>query len=150
MNELRAMYVIEAGEEVAINYMAMAEEGSDVREVRQEYLARLYGFECTCGACSLQVAVWSTDPPQGAELAADEAAREEVKELQARGAALWLRHEVSPALPTAAQLLLVLLFLAGASTIHGKLSYTLDILEVCQAATPDQVIAIISVSISQP
>jgi len=118
VNELRAMYVIEAGEEVAINYMAMAEEGSDVREVRQEYLARLYGFECTCGACSLQ----------DAELAADEAAREEVKELQARGAALWLRHE----------LLLVLLFLAGASTIHGKLSYTLDILEVCQAATPDQ------------
>ena len=56
-NELRATYVIEAGDEVTINYMAMAEEGSDVREVRQEYLARLYGFECTCGACSLQVAV---------------------------------------------------------------------------------------------
>ena len=37
-----------------------------------------------------------------------------------------------------------------ASTIHGKLSYTLDILEVCRAATPDQVIAIISVAIRQP
>ena len=54
-NELRATYVIEAGDEVTINYMAMAEEGSDVREVRQEYLRRLYGFQCTCKACTLQV-----------------------------------------------------------------------------------------------
>merc|ERR1712059_236438 len=40
MNELRAMYVIEAGDEVVINYLAMAEEGLDVREVRQDYLRR--------------------------------------------------------------------------------------------------------------
>ena len=49
------MYIIEAGEEVTLNYMAMAEEGSEVREVRQEYLRRLYGFQCTCKACTLQV-----------------------------------------------------------------------------------------------
>jgi len=54
VNELRAMYVIEAGEEVTINYLPMAEEGGEVREVRQKYLRTSYGFQCTCRACTLQ------------------------------------------------------------------------------------------------
>ena len=55
MIELRAMYVIEAGEEVTINYMSMVEEGSEVRRVRQRYLSRWYGFHCSCATCSRQV-----------------------------------------------------------------------------------------------
>jgi len=114
-NELRATYVIEAGDEVTINYMAMAEEGSDVREVRQEYLRRLYGFQCTCKACTLQ----------DLELEADDEVREELKELQARGSHNWTQPEV-------------LGFLAGASKIQGKLSFIMDTMEECWAVASDQ------------
>ena len=52
---LVVIYVIEAGDEICINYMPMEDEGCDNREVRQEYLRRYYGFQCCCKACTLQV-----------------------------------------------------------------------------------------------
>ena len=38
VQHLRAIYVVEEGEEVEINYMLMSEEGCQRREGRQEYL----------------------------------------------------------------------------------------------------------------
>ena len=52
---LVVIYVIEAGDEICINYMSMDEEGCDTKEVRQEFLRRFYGFMCCCKACTLQV-----------------------------------------------------------------------------------------------
>ena len=52
---LVVIYVIEAGEEISINYMPMEDEGTDTKEVRQEFLRRFYGFQCCCKACTLQV-----------------------------------------------------------------------------------------------
>jgi len=115
VNELRASYMIEAGEEVTINYMTPAEEGSDVRRVRQEYLERFYCFQCTCQACNLQ----------GTELEADEEVREEMKELQARGAQNWTQPEV-------------LHFLDGASKTQGTLLFVMCTMEQCWAAALDQ------------
>jgi hypothetical protein len=48
-------YVINEGEEITISYMSMAEEGSETKETRQDYLRRWYGFQCTCRACTIQV-----------------------------------------------------------------------------------------------
>jgi len=115
VNELRAMYVIEAGEEVNINYLPMAEEGGEVREVRQKYLRTSYGFQCTCRACTLQ----------GPELDNEEELREKLKELQARGAHNWAAEEVSE-------------YLEGIGALQGKLSHILDILNDCFQASDDQ------------
>ena len=52
---LVVIYVIEAGDEICINYMSMEDEGCDTKEVRQEFLRRFYGFMCCCQACTLQV-----------------------------------------------------------------------------------------------
>ena len=52
---LVVIYVIEAGEEININYLPMEDEGTDTKEVRQEFLRRFYGFQCCCKACTLQV-----------------------------------------------------------------------------------------------
>ena len=41
MQHLRAIYVVEEGEEVEINYMLMSEEGCQRREARQDYLRLL-------------------------------------------------------------------------------------------------------------
>jgi len=35
--------------------MPVADEGSDLREVRQDYLREWYGFQCACAECTLQV-----------------------------------------------------------------------------------------------
>jgi len=115
VNELRAMYVIEPGEEVNINYLPMAEEGGEVREVRQKYLRTSYGFQCTCRACTLQ----------GPELANEEELREKLKELQARGAHNWAAEEVSE-------------YLEGIGTLQGKLSHILDVLNDCFQGSDDQ------------
>jgi len=115
VNELRAMYVIEAGEEVTINYLPMAEEGGEVREVRQKYLRKSYGFQCTCRACTLQ----------GPELANEEELREKLKQLQARGAQNWMPEEASE-------------YLEGIGTLQGKLSHILDVLHNCFHGSDDQ------------
>jgi len=115
VQELRAMYVIEPGEEVNINYLPMAEEGGEVREVRQKYLRTSYGFQCTCRACTLQ----------GSELANEEELREKLKELQARGAHNWAAEEVSE-------------YLEGIGTLQGKLSHILDVLNDCFQGSDDQ------------
>ena len=52
---LVAMYIIDVGEEICINYMPMLDEGTDTRDVRQSYLRKWYGFQCCCKACTLQV-----------------------------------------------------------------------------------------------
>jgi len=115
VNELRAMYVIEAGEEVTINYLPMAEEGGEVREVRQRYLRTCYGFHCTCRACTLQ----------GPELANEEELREKLKELQARGAQNWAAEEVCE-------------YLEGIGKLQGKLSHILNVLNDCFQGSDDQ------------
>lgn len=75
MQRLIANYIIKPGEEITINYMAMGEEGSDVKDTRQAYLRRTYGFHCTCRACTLQ----------DNELLEEEMLRESIKEFQAVG-----------------------------------------------------------------
>jgi len=72
---LVSLCIIEEGEEITISYMAAADEGSDIRSKRQQYLRNLYGFQCSCLACSLQ----------GEALEHNDAVREEIKELQACG-----------------------------------------------------------------
>lgn len=116
VNELRTMYVIEAGEEICINYLAMSEEACDVRDVRREYLRRYYGFQCVCRACTLE----------DNELEEEEILRETLKELQVKGADTWSPEEVT-------------VFLAGAYSIQGKLSYIHTILETSFNASEDQV-----------
>lgn len=97
-------YVINKGEEITINYMSMAEEGSDTKETRQTYLRRDYGFQCTCKACTLQ----------DQELLDDESVRETVKELQAAGT-----DNLDPAELES--------LISKAYQIQGKLSYILDL-----------------------
>lgn len=75
LQHLTANYIIMPGEEITISYMAMAEEGSETKEIRQKYLRKLYSFQCTCRTCTLQ----------DKELEDDEALRESIKELQAAG-----------------------------------------------------------------
>lgn len=69
---LVTMYVIEAGQEVNINYMAMTDEGTESRDIRQAFLRKWYGFQCLCTACTLQ----------DDKLVHDDALRETIKELQ--------------------------------------------------------------------
>lgn len=117
VNELRAMYVVEPGEEIMINYLAMAEEGCDVREVRRDYLRRFYGFQCTCRACTLQ----------GKALEDEEALRENLKELQALGTLMWTPEEVA-------------VFVSGMYKIQGKLSNILELMKTCFNASDDQML----------
>lgn len=113
--ELRAMYVIEAGEEVNINYLAMSEEGTEGRDVRREYLRRYYGFQCTCIACTME----------DDELAVEEELREEIKQLQIRGADFWTPDEVSS-------------FFDAMFKIQGKLSHMLTAIAIVCDATTNQ------------
>jgi len=106
-------YIIMEGEEITINYMSMAEEGSDTKETRQSYLRRLYGFQCTCPACTLQET----------ELADDEHARENVKELQAAGEDNLDRVELENLISKVYQ-------------IQGKHSYILELFEFLYRSAP--------------
>jgi len=72
---LVANYIIEEGEEITINYMSMAEEGTDNRMTRNRYLLTYYSFRCTCMECTLQ----------DSELAENDVLREEMKELMSVG-----------------------------------------------------------------
>ena len=100
-------YVINKGEEITINYMSMAEEGSDTKETRQFYLRRDYGFQCTCKACTLQ----------DQELLDDESVRETIKELQAAGT-----DKLDPAELES--------LISKAYHIQGKHSYILDLFQI--------------------
>jgi len=103
---LVVIYVIEAGEEISINYMPMEDEGTDTKEVRQEFLRRFYGFQCCCKACTLQ----------DEELKQDDLVRETIKELQAVD-----RDQLDVAELEE--------FLKLIYRIHGKLSYALTIVD---------------------
>jgi len=106
-------YMIMEGEEITINYMSMVEEGSDTKETRQSYLRRLYGFQCTCRACTLQ----------GPELAEDEHVRENVKELQAAG-----EENLDPAE--------IENLISKVYQIQGKHSYILDLFQMLYRSAP--------------
>jgi len=106
--QLRAMYVIQQGEEVNINYMEMEGEGGDIRDVRQEYLRRCYGFQCMCECCTLQ----------DEELVTDELLRRSLKEIQRKGVETCTMEEVDT-------------FIAGMYAIQAKLSYICSIVEQC-------------------
>jgi len=69
---LVTMYVIEAGEEICINYMAMTGEATEVADVRQAYLRKWYGFQCCCKVCTLKDDALQNDTD----------IRENIKELQ--------------------------------------------------------------------
>jgi len=116
VNELRTMYVIEAGQEICINYLPMAEEACDVRDVRREYLRKFYGFHCVCRACTLE----------DKELAEEENLRESIKELQALGVESLSPEEV-------------VVLLDGLYTIQGKLSYIHFVFETSYHDSQDQV-----------
>jgi len=103
---LVVIYVIEAGDEICINYMPMEDEGCDNREVRQEYLRRYYGFQCCCKACTLQ----------DEELKQDDLVRETIKELQSVDRDKLDISELEE-------------FLKLTYQIHGKLSFALTIFE---------------------
>lgn len=99
-------YMIKEGEEITINYMSQAEEGSDTKETRQAYLRTSYGFQCTCKACTLQ----------GQELLEDESVRESMKELQAAG-----EDNLDPAEVES--------LIRKVYKIEGKHSYILDLIQ---------------------
>lgn len=103
---LVVIYVIEAGDEICINYMSMDDEGCDSKEVRQEYLRRYYGFMCCCQACTLQ----------DKKLKEDDLVRETIKELQAVDREKLDLSELEE-------------FLKLIYQIHGKLSFALTIFE---------------------
>ena len=118
---LVVIYVIEAGEEININYMPMEDEGTDTKEVRQEFLRRFYGFQCCCKACTLQVChilSWFniTTSSQDEELKQDDLVRETIKELQAVDRDQLDVSELEE-------------FLKLIYRIHGKLSYALTIVD---------------------
>jgi len=103
---LVAMYVIQEGEEICINYMDMKEEGTDTRDVRQEKLIETWGFRCCCFACTLQ----------GDELSKDEKVRETIKELQAAGIENLDISELEDLISLVYQ-------------VNGKLTYILDLID---------------------
>lgn len=120
---LVVMYVIEAGDEICINYMSMEDEGCDTKEVRQEYLRRYYGFMCCCQACTLQVRFTQLKGRsfqrllfQDKKLKEDNLVRETIKELQAVDRDKLDLSELED-------------FLKLIYQIHGKLSYALTIFE---------------------
>lgn len=106
LNHLRAIYPIEEGEEVEINYMLMETEGLEGREARQAYLRRSYDFECICSACNMT----------GKRLDADEGLRESLRQMRDRGIDLLTDQEFD-------------VFLAGLYTIQAKLSYIFEVVE---------------------
>lgn len=106
-------YVINEGEEITISYMSMAEEGSETKETRQDYLRRWYGFQCTCRACTIQ----------DKELLDDETARETMKELQAAGPDNLDTTELESLISKVYQ-------------IHGKHSYILDLFHILYRSAP--------------
>ena len=46
---------IAKGQEVLLCYMPSADEATDIRKVRRDYLETWYGFKCTCAVCLLKV-----------------------------------------------------------------------------------------------
>lgn len=114
LQRLVANYTIEEGEEITINYMAMADEGSDIRDVRRAYLREWYTFQCTCNICVLE----------DDEVAADDKIREELKELQANPLEDLSIEELE-------------LIIEKMYSIHGKLSYILDVLVIIYRKTVD-------------
>ena len=53
--DLVATSSIVEGEEITLSYVPAANEGSDQRNVRIEYLIEWYGFCCKCRTCCLEV-----------------------------------------------------------------------------------------------
>jgi hypothetical protein len=60
VQDLVAKRSIEKGEEITLSYVPAADEGSDERKVRMNYLVEWYGFICNCQACSLKVSYSSS------------------------------------------------------------------------------------------
>ena len=106
VNHLRAIYTIEQGEEVEINYMLMEKEGLEGRAARQAYLKKCYDFQCICSACNLE----------GDQFEADEGLRESLRQMKDRGIELLTDNEVA-------------IFVAGLYTIQAKLSYIFEVVE---------------------
>ena len=50
---------IKKGEEITLSYIPAADEGSDERKVRVNYLLEWYGFKCNCHTCCLKVILFS-------------------------------------------------------------------------------------------
>ena len=55
VQDLVATSKIVDGEEITLSYVPAANEGSDQRNVRIEYLIEWYGFCCKCRTCCLEV-----------------------------------------------------------------------------------------------
>ena len=55
VQDLVATSTIVEGEEITLSYVPAANEGSDQRNVRIEYLIEWYGFCCKCKTCCLEV-----------------------------------------------------------------------------------------------
>ena len=55
VQDLVATSTIVEGEEITLSYVPAANEGSDQRNVRIEYLIEWYGFCCKCRTCCLEV-----------------------------------------------------------------------------------------------
>lgn len=53
VQDLVAMRLIKKDEEICISYLPAAAEGSDVRDIRQGYIRKWYGFACKCEICIL-------------------------------------------------------------------------------------------------
>ena len=106
VNHLRAIYTIEQGEEVEINYMLMETEGLEGKAARQAYLKKCYDFKCICGACNMV----------GDRFDADEGLRESLRQMKERGIDLLTDREVD-------------IFVAGLYTIQAKLSYIFEVVE---------------------
>jgi len=114
LQKLVAMHVIEAGEEICINYMAASDDGMDVRETRQKYLRMYYGFQCVCGICTLQ----------GEDLKENEEVREEVKVLQTVGLTNLTIDDLE-------------VLLDKCHSLGCKLSYILDIIDELYSRAED-------------
>jgi len=74
VQDLVATRAIKEGEEVTLSYIPAADEGSDERKVRVNYLLEWYGFKCNCRTCSLK----------GASLKSDDTLRQRIKFLQSK------------------------------------------------------------------
>jgi len=111
---LVAMYVVEAGEEVTINYLDMAEEGADTRDTRRTYLRTSYGFCCFCRACTLQ----------DKDLDEDNTVREAIKVMQSVG--------TNNLEPGELEELVTMLY-----KIHGKLSYIITLFDELHRSAVD-------------
>ena len=112
-----SLFIIISLSQVNISYLAMTREGGESWVARQRELMRGYGFFCTCQACSLE----------GPQLDTEEELRENLKQLQARGAQNWVKEEVSE-------------YLEGMSQLQGNPSHILGVLDICFHASKDQVV----------